>query len=60
MSAEHTTPEPAAVLYGEQALIASVGGARYFADWRKPEHRLRRFLAGFIGTSGLTLDSVPL
>ena len=39
---------------GEQALIASVGGARYFADWKKPEHRLRRLLAEFIGMSGLT------
>jgi aquaporin Z len=54
MSAQQTTPEPAAVLHGEQALIASIGGARYFADWRKPDHRLRRLLAEFIGTSGLT------
>jgi glycerol uptake facilitator-like aquaporin len=52
--ATQTTPESAAVLHGEQALIASVGGARYFADWTKPDHRLRRLLAEFIGTSGLT------
>jgi glycerol uptake facilitator-like aquaporin len=49
-----TTPEPAAVPHGEEALVASVGGERYFADWRKPAHRLRRLLAEFIGTSGLT------
>jgi glycerol uptake facilitator-like aquaporin len=54
ISAKQTTPEPAAVLHGEQALIASVGGARYFADWTKPNHRLRRLLAELIGTSGLT------
>jgi glycerol uptake facilitator-like aquaporin len=39
---------------GEQALIASVGGARFFADWKKPDHRLRRLLSEFIGTAGLT------
>jgi glycerol uptake facilitator-like aquaporin len=52
--AKQATAEPATVLHGEQALIASVGGARYFADWTKPDHRLRRLLAEFIGTSGLT------
>ena len=59
ISAKQTTPglaasQPAAILHGEQALIASVGGARYFADWRRPDHRFRRLLAEFIGTSGLT------
>jgi glycerol uptake facilitator-like aquaporin len=54
ISAKQTTPEPATVPHGEQALIASVGGARYFADWTKPDHRLRRLLAELIGTSGLT------
>jgi glycerol uptake facilitator-like aquaporin len=54
ISAKQTRPEPAAVLHGEQALIASVGGARYFADWTKPDHRFRRLLAELIGTSGLT------
>ena len=49
-----TNSESASVLHGEQALIASVGGARYFADWRKPDHRLRRLLSEFIGVSGLT------
>ena len=53
-SPRQTVPESAAVLHGEQALIASVGGARYFADWTKPAHRLRRLLAEFIGMSGLT------
>jgi glycerol uptake facilitator-like aquaporin len=56
VSAKQTTPEPAAVLHGEPALIASVGGARYFADWTKPDHRLRRLLAELIGTSGLTFE----
>ena len=46
--------ESATRLHGERALIASVGGARYFADWKKPSHRLRRLVAEFIGTSGLT------
>jgi glycerol uptake facilitator-like aquaporin len=41
------------VLHGEQALIASVGGDRFFADWTKPDHRLRRLLSEFIGTAGL-------
>jgi aquaporin Z len=53
-SAAKANPEAIAVLHGERALIASVGGARYFADWRKPEHRLRRLLAEFIGMAGLT------
>ena len=43
-----------AELHGEQALIASVGGPRYFADWTKPNHRLRRLVSEFIGMSGLT------
>ena len=47
-------PEPTRVERGEQALIVSVGGAKYFADWKKPEHRLRRLLSEFIGMSGLT------
>src|SRR5262249_44024487 len=49
-----TNSESARVPHGEQALIASVGGARYFADWKKPQHRLRRLLSEFIGVSGLT------
>ena len=36
------------------ALIASVGGARGYADWTNPDHRLRRLLAEFIGMAGLT------
>jgi len=39
---------------GRQALIASVGGQRGWADWTNPEHRLRRLLSEFIGMSGLT------
>ena len=39
---------------GKAALIASVGGARGYADWTNPEHRLRRLLSEFIGMSGLT------
>jgi len=39
---------------GEAALIASVGGARGYADWTNPDHRLRRLLAEFIGMAGLT------
>src|SRR5499427_10703537 len=46
--------EAAPVLHGERALAASVGGDRYFADWKKPDHRLRRLLSEFIGMSGLT------
>src|SRR5262249_44751151 len=49
-----TNSESARVPHGEQALIASVGGARYFADWKKPQHRIRRLLSEFIGMSGLT------
>ena len=39
---------------GKAALIASVGGARGYADWTDPDHRLRRLLSEFIGMSGLT------
>jgi glycerol uptake facilitator-like aquaporin len=46
--------EAASVLRGERALAASVGGDRYFADWKKADHRLRRLLSEFIGMSGLT------
>jgi aquaporin Z len=41
-------------LVGKAALIASVGGARGYADWINPDHRLRRLLADFIGMAGLT------
>jgi len=41
-------------LVGQAALIASVGGQRGYADWTNPDHRLRRLLAEFIGTAGLT------
>jgi len=40
---------------GKAALIASVGGARGYADWTNPDHRLRRLLAEFLGMAGLTL-----
>jgi aquaporin Z len=45
-----TTTEPV----GKAALIASVGGARGYADWTNPDHRLRRLLAEFLGMAGLT------
>jgi putative intracellular protease/amidase len=41
-------------LVGKAALIASVGGARGYADWTNPDHRLRRLLAEFLGMAGLT------
>jgi len=39
---------------GKTAFIMSIGGARAYADWTNPDHRLRRLLAEFIGMSGLT------
>ena len=39
---------------GKEALIASVGGTRGYADWTNPDHRLRRLLAEFLGMAGLT------
>jgi aquaporin Z len=39
---------------GKAALIASVGGARGYADWTNPDHRLRRLVSEFIGMAGLT------
>ena len=39
---------------GKAAFIASVGGARGYADWTNPDHRLRRLLAEFLGMAGLT------
>jgi MIP family channel proteins len=39
---------------GKAALIASVGGQRGYADWTNADHRVRRLLAEFIGTAGLT------
>ena len=39
---------------GKAALIASVEGARGYADWTNPDHRLRRLLAEFLGMAGLT------
>jgi len=53
-SAAQINSESARVPHGEQALLASVGGDRYFADWKTPDHRLRRLLSEFIGMSGLT------
>jgi glycerol uptake facilitator-like aquaporin len=40
-------------LSGRQALAAETG-PRFYADWHSPDHRLRRLLAEFIGTAGLT------
>jgi len=44
---------------GKAALIASVGGARGYADWTNPDHRLRRLLAEFLGMAALTRRSWP-
>jgi aquaporin Z len=41
-------------LVGKAAFVASVGGARGYADWTNPDHRLRRLLAEFLGMAGLT------
>ncbi len=49
-----SAPATGEVLVGKQALVASVGGQRGFADWTNPSHRLRRLLSEFIGMAGLT------
>lgn len=41
-------------LRGKQALAQSVGVQRFNAEWKDPQHRMRRLIAEFIGTSGLT------
>lgn len=59
MSASGTpssTPSQGAEPTGKAALIASVGGGRGYADWTDPGHRLRRLLAEFMGTAGLTFS----
>jgi len=38
---------------GQQALRQQVG-ERFYADWKSNDHRARRLLSEFIGTSGLT------
>lgn len=38
---------------GEQAFARQVG-PRFYADWTSNDHRMRRLVAEFIGTSGLT------
>lgn len=40
-------------LSGQQALRQQVGD-RFYADWKSDDHRARRLLSEFIGTSGLT------
>lgn len=40
------------LLRGEQALAVQVG-SRFNADWKNPNHRMRRLLSEFIGTFGL-------
>jgi aquaporin Z len=40
-------------LTGQQALRQQVGD-RFYADWKSNDHRARRLLSEFIGTSGLT------
>lgn len=39
---------------GKAALVAEVGGQRFSADWKSPQHRARRILAEAIGMFGLT------
>lgn len=39
---------------GQAALMLQVGAERFNADWKNPAHRVRRLLAEFIGTAGLT------
>ncbi|MGH3298516.1 MAG: MIP/aquaporin family protein [Trebonia sp.] len=39
---------------GKAALVVSVGGQRGYADWKNPDHWLRRLLSEFIGMAGLT------
>lgn len=38
---------------GEKALAKDVG-PRFYADWTSDDHRMRRLISEFIGTSGLT------
>jgi aquaporin Z len=38
---------------GERALAKQVG-PRFYADWTSKEHRARRLISVFVGTSGLT------
>ena len=40
-------------LTGEKALQQQVG-SRFYADWKSNDHRARRLISEFIGTSGLT------
>ncbi len=47
-------PHQSSAARGEAALALNVGQARFSADWKNPRHRLRRLLAEFIGTAGLT------
>jgi glycerol uptake facilitator-like aquaporin len=56
-SSNAQTGRPASRLepVGKEAFIASVGGARGYADWTNPDHRARRLLAKFIGMAGLTV-----
>lgn len=49
MSAQSST----APATGEEALRLQMG-TRFTADWKSPDHRLRRLVSEFIGTSGLT------
>jgi glycerol uptake facilitator-like aquaporin len=50
---QRSASDPSAPV-GKAALIASVGGQRGYADWRNPDHRMRRLLSEFIGMAGLT------
>src|SRR6516162_11589478 len=41
------------LMVGEKALANTVG-MRFYADWTSKDHRKRRIISEFIGTSGLT------
>lgn len=47
------TPANPQNLNGEQALVQQVG-PRFSANWKSDDHRARRLVSEFIGTSGLT------
>lgn len=47
-------PERNAPAVGQAALAQEIGTARFNADWKNPDHRMRRLLAEFIGMAGLT------
>jgi len=51
---QQTVEPPMDALHGQAALRSQIGETRFNADWKNPQHRMRRLLAEFIGTAGLT------